>query len=70
MGIEVVHDKYDLITIRITDIYKILTLSSSVNCGSVLMYAYMPYVVQRFYEYKYAAITVTYIFIIKFWGIS
>lgn len=70
MRVQVVHDKYDLITVRITDIHKIPDLISPVNCCTVCTHAYMAYAAQRLYECKNAAGVVPDIFRIDFSGIS
>ena len=46
MGIQVVPDKYNLITIRIADSYKIPDFLYPVGCCTVLSHAYMPHVSQ------------------------
>lgn len=61
MGIQVVHDEYALVTIRVTDIHKIPALLSPVNRSTVFPDTYMPHATQRLHEYKYAAGTAAHI---------
>ena len=69
-GVEVVHDKYDPVTVRIADIHQIPDLLGPVDRGTVLPDAYMPDAAQRLYECKYAAGAVVHIFRIDLLGIS
>ena len=69
MCVQVVHDKYDLITVGIADIHKIPDLISPVNCCTVCAHAYMAHAAQRLYECKNAAGAVPDIFRIGFPGI-
>lgn len=69
MGIQVVHDKYDLITVKIADIHKIPDLLRPVGCCTVFPHAYMAHTSQRLYKYKNAAGAVPDIFRIHFLGI-
>lgn len=47
MGIEVVHDKDDLVTVRIPDIDKIPDSLCPVNCSAVFTHTYMAYASQK-----------------------
>jgi hypothetical protein len=69
MRVRVIHDKYDLITIRIADIYQIPDLITPVYRCTMRTRAYMAYAAQRLYEYKNAADVVPDIFRIVFPGI-
>lgn len=69
MGIQVVHDKYDLIPARIADIHKILDLFSPVNCCTVFSHAYMAHSAQRLHKYKNATGTIPNIFTVNFLSI-
>ena len=51
MRVQVVHDKYDPIMVRIDDIHKISDLISPVNY-TVCAHAYMAYTAQKLYECK------------------
>ena len=55
MGIQVVHDKYNPVTVRIADIHQIPDLLRPVNRSAVFPDVDVPYTAQRFHEYKYAA---------------
>ena len=70
MGIQVVHDKDNLVTVRIADIYQVPDLLSPIDCSTALPDTDMPHTAQGLYEYKYAAGAVTYIFGIDLLGIS
>ncbi len=48
MGVQVIHDKYDPVTVRIADIHQIPDLLSPVDRSAVFTDAYMPYAAQRF----------------------
>lgn len=50
-----VHDKYDLIPVRISDIRQVPDFFSPVNGSTVFPDAYMPHTAQRLHKYKYAA---------------
>lgn len=69
MRVQAVHDKYDLITVRVVDVHKIPDLTSPVNCCTVRAHVYMAYAAQRLYECKNAAGAVPDIFRIDFPGI-
>ena len=69
MGIQVVHDKYNPVTVRIADIHQIPDLLRPVNRSAVFPDVDVPYTAQRFHEYKYAAGTAAQILGINFPGI-
>ena len=70
MGVEVVHDKDDSVTVRIADIHQIFDFLGPVKGSAVLPNAYMPYTSDRFHQYKYATGAVTHIFAINLLGVS
>lgn len=70
MGVEVVHDKDDSVTVRIANIHQIFDFLSPVKGSAVLPNAYMPYATEGFHKYKYAAGAVTHIFAINLLGVS
>lgn len=69
MGVEVVHDKYDPVTVRIVCIYQIPDLLSPIKCGTVLPDTYMPHSTQGFHKYKDTTCAIAHIFGINFSGI-
>lgn len=70
MGVQVVHNKYDPVTVRISRIHQIPDFLSPVNCGTALSDTYMPRATQRFRKYKDTIGVVTRIFGINLPGIS
>lgn len=70
MSIEIVHDKYDLLFVRVADVYTVFDFLSPVGCGTVLPDTYMPYASQRLNKHKYTARTVSDIFGINLLSIS
>ena len=55
VGVEVVHNKNNSVTVGIADIHQIFNLRSPVKGRTVLPNAYVPYANVRFHKYKYAA---------------
>ncbi len=70
MSVQIVHDKYDLITVRVADIHQVLDLLSPVNGCAVFPDAYMPHAAQRLREHKYATGIISDIFGINFLSIT
>lgn len=70
MSIEIVHDKYDLLFVRVTDVYKIFDFLSPVGCSTVFTDTYMPYAPQWLNKHKYTACAVSDIFGIGLPGIE
>lgn len=70
MGIEIVHDKYNFLFVRVAGIYKVLDFFRPVSRGTVFTDAYMPHATQRLYKHKYTAVAVPDIFGIGLPGIS
>ena len=66
MGIEIVHDKYNFLFVRVAGIYKVLDFFRPVSRGTVFTDAYMPHAPQRLYKHKYTAVAVSDIFGIGF----
>ena len=69
MCIQVVHDKYDFVAVRIAHIHQIPDFLSSFNCGAMLPDTYMPHAAQGFYKYKYPTGAIAHIFVINLVGI-
>ena len=53
MCIQVVHDQYDLLNIRVHDIYKILNLLCPVYCGTMLPDTDVMHATERFHKSEY-----------------
>ena len=70
MGIEIVHDKYDLLFVRAADVYKAFDFLRPVRRSAVFAHTYMPHAGQGLHEHKYAAGAIPDIFRIVFFGVS
>lgn len=62
MGIEIIHDKYNLLFVRVAGVHKVFDFPGPVSCSPVFADTYMPYASQWLNKHKYAAGTVPDIF--------
>lgn len=68
-GIKIVHDKYNLLFVKVVEVCKVFDFLCSVGCSVVFTDTYMTYATQRTHKHKYAAGTVLDIFRIYLLGI-
>ena len=52
MGVEVVHNKDNSVTVGITEIHQIFDLCSPVKGSTMLPNAYVPYATERFHKFS------------------